>query len=396
MAIPDAVRSDPGILEIIRGAGDKTTRWLRPGGLWLEERLDEERGRWFLWLPVLYGAGIAIYLSANTEPPFLLCVALLLIASILRHFLRFTALRLIASTTLLMLAAGIFTGKLRALVVDAPVLTRSIGAATLTGRIEAVERYQRAFRVTLRLESLDARYKGAAPRRVRLRYHAKAALPEVGSLIKLRASLRPPPEPVLPGGFDFARHHWFDGLGATGFVLGKIEVLPAGPPHWDLRVAAAISGLRQAIAARIAGVLSGEAAALAQALIMGERASISEQTQAALTNSGLAHVVSISGFHMALTAGSAFWLFRAGLAFFPGLALVFPIKIWAALAALAVASFYLMISGGGVPAVRSYIMVAIMFGAYVLNRPALSLRNLALSALLILAITPESLADPGF
>ncbi len=396
MAIPDAVRGDPGILETIRGAGEKALRWLRPGGLWLEERLDEERGRWFLWLPVLYGAGIAIYLSANTEPPFLVSLAMLLIASILRHFLRFTALRLIASTTLLMLAAGIFTGKLRALVVDAPVLTRSIGAATITGRIEAVERYQRAFRVTLRLESLDAGYKGAAPHRVRLRYHAKAALPEVGSLIKLRASLRPPPEPVMPGGFDFARHHWFEGLGATGFVLGKIEVLPAGPPPWDIRVAGAISGLRQAIAARIAGVLSGEAAALAQALIMGERASISEQTQAALTNSGLAHVVSISGFHMALTAGSAFWLFRAGLAFFPSLALVLPIKIWAALAALAVASFYLMISGGGVAAVRSYIMIAIMFGAYVLNRPALSLRNLALSALLILAITPESLADPGF
>jgi competence protein ComEC len=99
---------------------------------------------------------------------------------------------------------------------------------------------------------------------------------------------------------------------------------------------------------------------------------------------------------MALTAGSAFWLIRALLAAFPALALAFPIKIWAAIAALGVATAYLTISGGDVTAVRSYIMVAIMFAAIIVNRPALSLRNLAISAFLILAVTPESLVDPGF
>jgi competence protein ComEC len=364
---------------------------------WLETRLDEERGRWFLWLPVLYGAGIAAYLGATAEPPFLLCLALLIVTATLRQFLRLTALRLIASTTLLMLAAGLFTGKVRALIVGAPVLTRSLGAASLTGRIEAVQRYQKAFRVTLRLESIEGGgYQGAVPRRVRLRYHAKTPLPPAGSLIKLRASLRPPPEPATPGGFDFARNHWFQGLGATGFVLGKIEVLPAGPAPWDIRLAGFIADLRQAIAARIAAVLTGERAGLAQALIMGERASISDDTRLSLINSGLAHVVSISGFHMALTAGSAFWLIRALLAAFPGLALAFPIKTWAALLALAVATLYLLISGSDVAAVRSYIMIAIMFTAIVLNRPALSLRNLAMSGFVILAIMPESLVDPGF
>jgi competence protein ComEC len=129
---------------------------------------------------------------------------------------------------------------------------------------------------------------------------------------------------------------------------------------------------------------------------MGERASISEEAKFSLTNSGLAHVISISGFHMALTAGSAFWLIRAVLALFPGLALTFPIKIWAALAALVVATVYLMISGSDVTAVRSYIMIAIMFAAIALNRPALSLRNLAFSAFIILAVTPESLLDASF
>ncbi len=234
------------------------------------------------------------------------------------------------------------------------------------------------------------------PRRVQLRYHTKTPLPPLGSRVKLRASLKPPPEPVIPGGFDFARNYWFEGLGATGFVLGKVELVSEEPPPWDMRLSAVIANLRQAIASRIAAVLSGETGGLAQALIMGERAGMSEETRLSLTGSGLAHVVSISGFHMALTAGSAFWLIRALLAAFPGLALAFPIKIWAAVAALIVATFYLLISGSSVAAVRSYIMIAIMFAAIAVNRPALSLRNLAMSALLILALTPESLVDAGF
>ncbi len=362
---------------------------------WLEARLDEERGRWFLWLPVIYGTGIAAYLGAPREPPFLVCFAAFILAATLRQFLRLTTLRLIASTTFLLLAAGFLSGKLRAMIVDAPVLTRSFGAATLIGRIEAVEPYQKAFRVTLRLESLE-QYKGDLPRRVRLRYHTKTPLPPAGSRVKLRASLRPPPEPVVPGGFDFARYHWFEGIGATGFVFGKVELLAGDPPPLDIRIARAIAQLREAIAARIAAVLGGETGGLAQALIMGERAGMSDETRLSLINSGLAHVVSISGFHMALTAGSAFWLIRALLAAFPALALAFPIKVWAAIAALLVATLYLTISGGGVAAVRSYIMIAIMFLAIVVNRPALSLRNLAMSAFLILAITPESLLDPGF
>jgi competence protein ComEC len=137
------------------------------------------------------------------------------------------------------------------------VLTRSIGAATLTGRIEAVERYQKAFRLTLRLEAIEGDHKGAVPRRVRLRYHGKASLPPVGSQVKLRASLRPPPEPVIPGGFDFARNYWFEGLGGTGFVLGKVEAVSAGSPPWDMVLGITVANLRQAIAARIAAVLSG-------------------------------------------------------------------------------------------------------------------------------------------
>lgn len=365
----------------------------------LELALDAERGRWFLWLPVLFACGIAAYLALPVEPPLPLAVAGVLVAIPLRIFLRLTALRLIVSSVILMLALGFLNAKLRAIFVDAPVLQKQLRHAQLTGWVELSEPHDKSVRLTVRLITLDGAKVGAMPRRVRinLRGKAKAEPPAAGGAIRMHASLMPPPEPAMPGGFDFARQFWFDGIGATGYATSKPEALEGGPaPPWDLRISAAINNFRKSIGDRVAAVLSGTSGAIAQALIMGERGEISADTTLALRNSGLYHVISISGLHMALTAGAAFWLVRALLALFPALALRFPIKIWAAAAALVVASVYLVISGGAVTAVRSYIMIAIMFIAVMLNRPALSLRNVAFSALVILAVMPESLTEAGF
>ena len=87
---------------------------------------------------------------------------------------------------------------------------------------------------------------------------------------------------------------------------------------------------------------------------------------------------------------------RALLALWPRLALNYAIKKWAAAAALAAATFYLALSGAAVPTVRSWIMMSIVLIAVMLDRPALTMRNVALAALLILIVSPESLFDPSF
>ena len=115
-----------------------------------------------------------------------------------------------------------------------------------------------------------------------------------------------------------------------------------------------------------------------------------------MRNSGLAHILSISGLHMVIMAGTVFWLVRALLALVPALALRYPIKKWAAAAALAAATFYLALSGAAVPTVRSWIMMSIVLIAVMLDRPALTMRNVALAALAILVVAPESLFDPSF
>ncbi len=363
----------------------------------LELALDAERGRWFLWLPVLLGCGIALYLAAPSEPPVVLPLAAALIAIVLRLFFRLTAFRLIASTTLLMVALGFLNAKLHALWIDAPALERTMRFVELEGWVERAEAQEKRTRLTIRLIAVKGLTPETLPRRIRISARAKAAPPEVGEAVRLRATLMPPPEPALPSGFDFGRYYWFSGIGASGYVTGKIEPLTgAGPMPWDLRLRAPLERLRLTIAARVGAVLSGDNGAIAKALIMGEGGQISETAKQQLRDSGLWHVISISGLHMALTAGTMFWLIRAFLALFPAIALRFPIKIWAAISALFVASIYLAISGAGVTAVRSYIMVAIIFIAVMLNRPPLSQRNLAFSALLILAVMPQSLNDAGF
>jgi competence protein ComEC len=157
-----------------------------------------------------------------------------------------------------------------------------------------------------------------------------------------------------------------------------------------------VARVRQAIGRRVVAALPGETGAIANALITGERGGITEATNQAFRDSGLFHILSISGLHMVIMAGAVFLSIRLALAAIPSIALRYPIKKWAAAGAMLGALGYLLISGSAVATLRSYIMISIMFLAVMLDRPALALRNVALAALLILVVWPESLLDPGF
>jgi competence protein ComEC len=140
----------------------------------------------------------------------------------------------------------------------------------------------------------------------------------------------------------------------------------------------------------------GEAGAVAAALLVGERSALSTETNNDLRISGLYHILSISGLHMMLIAGVTFFVVRGLLALSPSLALRRPIRKWAAVAALVVLSAYFALSGGGPATVRSYVMALIIFGAILVDRPAISMRNLAIAAFVVLALAPEGVVEPGF
>lgn len=363
----------------------------------LAAQLDGERGRWFLWLPVLSGAGAGLYFSLLREPPLVLVLAVALGAAALRIFLRQTLFRFVAGSILLSLALGFGAAKLRTLSVAAPALQKSTGAVKLQGWVERWEQGSgKRGRLTLRIIAMERLAAEAWPFRVRVTMSSKHA-PDIGQAVAFKAVLSPPPEPVQPGAFDFARYAWFARIGGAGFGVSRPELLEtAARPPLDLRASWAITRVRAAIAARIDKHLEGSKAAIAQALIMGERAQMSEEVVRDLRNSGLFHIISISGLHMTLIAGSLFWLARFFLALSPRLALHYPIKKWAALLAVLGALIYFLLSGMAVATQRSFIMIMVVFAAVLLERPAITLRNVAFSALFILALLPESLFDVSF
>ena len=218
-----------------------------------------------------------------------------------------------------------------------------------------------------------------------------------GEGISLTARLLPPPGPSEPGDSDFGRAAFFQGISAVGFAYGTPISAPlAAEPGLAARIASRIDILREAMTGRIRAALPGSDGAIASALITGKRGGIEPDDEAALRDAGLAHVLAIAGLHMALVGMGLFWLVRAVLAAFPGIVLNHPIKKWAACAALLGAGFYLVISGATASSTRAFVMMAMMLLTILMDRPALSMRSLALAAGILLLWRPESVTEPGF
>lgn len=347
----------------------------------------------FLWLPVAFGLGILAYFSMPQEPLWWhgpLLALLMLVPAITE-----AGLRRVLGITLLFAALGFSAATWRSERVKTPMIPREM-TTEVRGFVETLDPGQGRLRLTIRPVAIGDVAPASLPRAVRI---GAAATSEVspGEFVVLRARLSPPSEASMPGGYDFRRDAFFKGIGGVGYALGRpvVEAPPRRAPL-DLRFNAYVDQGRNWLSERIARAVGGQAGALSAALITGKRGLISETTNDDLRASGLYHIVSISGLHMVLAAGVLFWAARALLAALPGVALVWPIKKMAALVAMAGATFYCVFSGSEVATERSLIMTLVILGAILADRPALAMRNLAISALLVLAREPESLMGPSF
>jgi competence protein ComEC len=361
-------------------------------------QLEAEQERWFLWLPVLFGCGIAVYFALPSEPSILAATMPAVAALVLRLAGPRTGLSGLLTGALIAVTLGMAAAKLRTEAVRAPVLPGQARPVEVRGYLELVEpRPGGGQRLTIAVTAVGKLAARARPVRVRVVTRFASASLKPGDAVRLKAMLNPPPGPSLPGDYDFARTAWFRRLGAVGYAYAAAEIDADAPaPSLGLRLAAAIGRVRQAIGQRILAALPRETGAIANALITGERGGISEATNQAFRASGLFHILSISGLHMVIVAGAVFLSIRLMLAAVPPIALSYPIKKWAAAGAMVGTFGYLLISGAEFATVRSYIMISIMFLAVLLDRPAIALRNVALAALAILVVWPESLLDPGF
>ena len=201
----------------------------------------------------------------------------------------------------------------------------------------------------------------------------------------------------MPDDYVFHRDAYFQQLGGVGFSTGKCEPLPTPPPATLVeRAGYWIGALRRAIAAHVYEAAGEKGGGMAAAMVAGDRSFITPDDAEALRLSGLAHLLSISGVHMVLVGGIVFFAIRLLWPLLEPLALRVPSVQAAALGAVIACTLYFAISGAEVATQRAYVMALIAFGAKLFDRPALSLRSVAVALFVVVLLQPESVVTPGF
>ena len=366
---------------------------------WLAAAITQEREarRPFLFVPVGLIGGVLLFFAADREPSLWAPLVLLVAAcggafAAYRRQLSGLALLLLS---LACLAAGFSSAAFKARLVAAPVLERA-QAVKGSGFIVTIDRRGEGARLLVGVERLAGFKPEAQPQMIRLTARWPLSL-EAGMRIEFSAYLLPPPQPSRPGGYDFARDAWFSGIGAVGSLQNKPVAIKGeadSPLSW--RWQSAIDRARNDVTARITAAIGGQAGEVAAALVTGKRGGISEETNDILRAAGIYHVVSISGLHMVLAAGMVFFLVRALFALSPAALLTLPVKAIAAIVAILAAIAYDIFAGSEVATDRSLVMTMIVFAAVLVHRRAISMRNLALAAILLIMLEPETVVGPSF
>src|SRR5271165_1673480 len=356
---------------------------------------EVEERRFFLWLPVMGMGGVALNLAADSEPALWAPIALTLVFAALAYMSRARPVALGVSLALAALFAGFLAMSLRTARVAAPVLDR-IRIVSLQGYAEEVDLRPVGARMVIAVVSADGLPRDKAPRRVRVTTR-KSPNVAAGDYVSLKARLLPPSHAALPGGYDFARDAFFAGVGAVGSTLGAIKVLPPpGEASLSQRFRAAIDQVRNRLAIRVDRIIGGDEGAIAAAMVTGKRDFLSNDAKDLIREAGIFHIITISGVQMTLVAGIFFVVTRRLFALSPTLALNYPIKKWAAGVAMAGSLLYDVATGSRVGTERALVMTLIVLGAVIMDRRALTMRNLAFAVFAVVAIEPEAILGVSF
>jgi len=348
---------------------------------------------------VAFGFGSAGYLSLPVEPSLLGCAALVALALAVTVWLRQgragRALMILAGLATLAAFGGL-AGKLRTEGVRAPVMVDLKGPVLVEGYIvDVVSPGARGGRLLIAPVHMGGVAPKDLPHRIRVTVAPEAILGP-GLAIRLRAGLGPPPPPASPGAYDFARDAWFDRVGGVGFAVTQPTVITLQPPPARLSLLMQLNVLRWSLARRIVGRMGPETGGVAAAMVTGHEAWITPQQNEVMRASGLAHILSISGLHMAIVGGFVFAAVRLLVAAAPPLALRIDGKKVAATLGLAAVWLYLGISGAPSPAIRAAVTATVAFLAILFDRRAISLDALAVAAMIVLILSPEAATEPGF
>ena len=346
------------------------------------------------WAICAFGVGIIIYFALPIEPSFGWAIAGLIVSASASIGLRRAPLLRFLAVLALCIAIGLFRATWHTESADAPILPIEERYYEVTGWVSDVEKSGTRERWIVRVNAIEDLSPGQTPHKVRVRIDTSDF--HVGDQVTFGARLRAPPAPVVPGAYNSARAAYFKQIGAYGFAVTKPHETQFTTQGRLELFQIKLAQTRHGLARRILNAAPANTAGLQVALLTGIRTYIPEHQTIALRTAGLAHILAISGLHMGLISGGAYFTATLLLAMIIPLSRAYDVRKPAAIIGIAVATGYLILSGASVATQRAFIMTVIVFLAVILDRRAFSLRSVAIAALITLSIHPEAILSPGF
>lgn len=360
----------------------------------LQQYWQGEQNQLILWIPVCFALGIGAYFALPQEPEWwpVLLLSEMLLAAI--YFARRHRGLLLALYALLTATAGFADAQLQTL-----YLSRNLPPVTpqklyLAGRIARIDKNYRG-NPRIVLEDMQGFPSGEIKGRYRLSLVHNQTDLAVGQCVEMVAAVSPLFKTSIAGGFQFDRQLFFDGINGSGYVPSRVLLLECSTAGQH-RFSDFVAGVRRRISNYISSILPPDEAAVAVAIVAGDRSKMDAGLINAYRDSGLAHFLSISGLHMSMIAGLMFFFVRLLMALIPPLSLRYNSKKAAAVGGIVISAIYLLISGAAIPSQRAFIMTLVVLTAVLCNRQAVSMRTLALAAMIVLLIAPQALVSAGF
>ena len=359
----------------------------------IQTLLFEERDSAVLWVIAFYAFGIMLYFSFNAEPNLVFAV----IISLALFIVTLCARSAPALFWILLLACAISFGvtipTIRVKILSHEIVKKKIDDVKITGVVEKIFMQSNGTKIQIHeplIRQGDDQY-----RLSKIHVHSKSKYNDfsVGDLVTFYANLMPPSGVLFPDKYDFSRHIYFEKIASSGFVVSKIRVIEYASALPILRV---LENIRTKIYKSIWANMGADIAAISTSLILGEQKSISSSALEAMRKSGLSHILSVSGMHLSIVSIICFFSVRYFLSYSTYISQRFNTKKFASVVSIAVTFWYLLISGLQVAAIRSFIMVAFVLLAVLLDREENAKRSVCFAAFFILLFTPEAVFHPGF
>jgi len=348
----------------------------------------------FEWCLVAFGVGVAAYFGWSVEPNLIMAFGPTLVLFAVLFVVRNRPVTHEIILLALFLSAGFTRAVHHTKSAEAPILPEFRRTYTFTGWIEDIRSSGKLQHFYVRVQSAGRLTPEQTPKRVRVRIKPYGFKP--GDSIQFRTMMAAPPGPAIVGGYDAARTAYYRQIGGTGFAISKAQTAALDKLPLGQRVGRQLVKFRYALSRRIQARAPPRTAGLQAALLTGDRSGVPPEQSEALRKAGLAHLLAISGLHMGLLAGGAYFMASLFFASIGPLARRYDMRKWAAVVAIIIATSYLLLSGASISTQRAFIMAVIVFSAVILDRRAVSMRSVALAAAITLMLHPESLLSAGF